>query len=369
MKRRHFLAGAGAAAASTPFTSSSTRAQVPLVKFSLNIAPKLVEMVDGTEVFMLAFLDLRSVPKVPGPVLRVREADFVEITVFNETAGFHEFAIPGTNANTGPIPPQSSRVTTFTAPVGGTYLYLDPSRAPVNRVLGLHGVLVVSPRLGKSARGSETPYSQTSLTAGAEAMFDALGGPYFPGQQWLPDNPSREKIWLFHQVDPRFNDMAQRGASIDPADLVERFLPRYFTINGHSGFDASEDPATVPKGYIGEPTLLRTVNAGLVTHSPHIHGNDIHELSTTTAASAVRVNDNIIRRDTWTLPPLARKDVLLPFVKPESIPDAVFPPLEEPFPLRYVMHCHTEMSQTAAGGNYPQGAVTHWDLLGPRRSA
>jgi hypothetical protein len=37
---------------------------------------------------------------------------------------------------------------------------------------------------------------------------------------------------------------------------------------------------------------------------------------------------------------------------------------QEPFPLRYVMHCHTEMSQTAAGGNYPQGMVSHWEILG-----
>jgi hypothetical protein len=28
------------------------------------------------------------------------------------------------------------------------------------------------------------------------------------------------------------------------------------------------------------------------------------------------------------------------------------------------MHCHTEMSQTAAGGNYPMGLVTHWEMTG-----
>jgi hypothetical protein len=28
------------------------------------------------------------------------------------------------------------------------------------------------------------------------------------------------------------------------------------------------------------------------------------------------------------------------------------------------MHCHTEMSQTAAGGNYPQGMATHFEILG-----
>ena len=42
---------------------------------------------------------------------------------------------------------------TFTAPVAGTYLYLDPLNAPVNRMLGLHGVMIVEPALRETARG------------------------------------------------------------------------------------------------------------------------------------------------------------------------------------------------------------------------
>jgi len=33
--------------------------------------------------------------------------------------------------------------------------------------------------------------------------------------------------------------------------------------------------------------------------------------------------------------------------------------------MRYVTHCHTEMSNTAGGGNYPQGIVTHWEMTEP----
>ena len=368
MHRREFLVGTGTVAVATGVGTTPVIAQVPNVRFALNIVAKTIEMIDGSAVYMLAFGDRTGGAKVPGPVLRVREGDFVEISVRNDTTEPHAFAIPGTTVTTGSIAPGATQLAAFVAPAGGTYLYLDPSRAPVNRLLGLHGVLVVAPAVGTTARGNPTPYSRALHTAASTAMFDALGGPYFPGDTWLPDNPARERIWLFNQIDPRFNDLARRGIAIDPADMMERFLPRYFTINGLSGYDASEDPSIVPKGYIGEPTLIRTLNAGLVTHSPHIHGNDIHELATTTANGGVLVADNIIRRDTWSLPPLARKDGLLPFVKPDSIPDAAFPPREEPFPLRYVMHCHTEMSQTAGGGNYPQGAGTHWDLLGRRRT-
>lgn len=34
--------------------------------------------------------------------------------------------------------------------------------------------------------------------------------------------------------------------------------------------------------------------------------------------------------------------------------------------MPFTMHCHTEMSQTAAGGNYPQGAVTDWEIRSPQ---
>ncbi len=102
------------------------------------------------------------------------------------------------------------------------------------------------------------------------------------------------------------------------------------------------------------------------------------------ATGEVVVRDNILERDVWQTWPMQRRDMLLPYEVPPDIP---FPNpvtgeaiafvageasagqavavVEEPFPLRFVMHCHTEMSQTAAGGNYPQGLVTHWEIQGP----
>jgi hypothetical protein len=75
-----------------------------------------------------------------------------------------------------------------------------------------------------------------------------------------------------------------------------------------------------------------------------------------------------------------RRDVLLPFEIPPDIPyrtpvgsaqpgETQFERMvkgqtQEPFPLRYVMHDHNEISQTAAGGNYPQGLVTHFEIMG-----
>ena len=160
--------------------------------------------------------------------------------------------------------------------------------------------------------------------------------------------------------------MLQPGAAFPVAnvgDLVQRWRPDYFTINGRSGFYLSHNaPDVVPANYIGEPTLIRCMNAGLCTHSTHIHGNHVFGLAQGGSNGAVALETNIIERDVWPMEPLARCDLLLPYETPPDIP--AFPMTQEPFPLRYVMHCHTEMSQTAAGGNYPQGMVTHWDLLG-----
>ena len=73
---------------------------------------------------------------------------------------------------------------------------------------------------------------------------------------------------------------------------------------------------------------------------------------------------HVYERDTWMLEPLGRIDMILPFTRPPDVPKGKWPPRDEEFPLKYVMHCHFEISQTAGGGNYPQGAVTHWEMTG-----
>jgi hypothetical protein len=157
-------------------------------------------------------------------------------------------------------------------------------------------------------------------------------------------------------------------------------LPRYFTINGLSGFDTAlhgassssgsggdHDNARIigPSGRQGQPCLIRTMNAGLCTHAPHIHGNHIMVCTETDGFGNSHCETHVYERDVWLLRPLDRVDVILPFERPPDIPAASWPPRDEPFPLRYVMHCHIEMSQTAGGGNYPQGAVTHWEMTAP----
>lgn len=376
MKRRSFLK-AGALGAATATAAALPVSQLSAATtsnyFALTIAPANAQMIDGVMVYVLAyFLD----STLASAELRVREGQVITIDVINNDVAPHGFDIPGIPGAT--IPQIASGATarvSFVAPPAGSFLYVDPYKAPLNRILGLHGPFIVEPANGLTTTGSPTPFSQAKLTPQVAAVFNALGGgsPRFPGNKWDPVDPTREKLWLFSQTDPLVNAAVAAKQTVDPAKVVSTFLPRYFTINGLSGFDTAvhgghaspQAERIMASGRQGQPTLVRTMNAGLATHSVHIHGNHCMILTDSDATGVHHLESNVYERDVWMLKPMHRIDVLLPFERPPDIPLAAWPMKEEPWPLRYVMHCHCEMSQTAGGGNYPMGAVTHWEMTGP----
>ena len=372
MDRREFLktGAAGIAFLSLKTLGCSSSPGYRGTTFWLNITAALFEMIDGRTVFMWSFEDPQSGPRMPGPVIQVTEGDPVRVYITNTLTENHAFTVPGV-AESGVIAPGATAVVTFTAPAAGTYMYFDPLNAPVNRVLGLHGAMVVLPRAGN------TPY--TTPTPAVQRLFDDLGTTaHFPRHALSPAGWQRDRfrVWVHNQVDPVFNDFAQNGVPIDPAEMVATFLPRYFTINGRSGAFSSHAPDTVLTGRIGQPMLVRILNAGLFVHSDHLHANHFY----VTAVNNV-VGQNAVSADTWIINPRDRVDVLVPFIRPPDIPGDQNTPLRDLIPnelalviggddgvpqspLVYPMHCHNEPSQTAAGGNYPQGAVTHIEFLG-----
>jgi len=266
------------------------------------------------------------------------------------------------------IEPGETRTITFEAPEGGSYLYLDHLNAPVNEVLGLHGPMIVLPKEGN------TPYSRP--TPNVQKLFDHLGTTeHFPGEPWKPE---RTRVWLFSTVDPRFNAMAERGEKIDSAQFTNEYVPRYFTINGESGAYSSHNHHTTPEGRIGQPHLIRIMDAGMTADSPHIHGNHVYLCARRDATGVLHVQENAVFVDTFTDEVAQCMDWLLPFRRPpdiagdESIPLRDLIPEElsltlggvSQSPLTYPMHGHNEQSQSAAGGNYPQGLVTGWAITG-----
>jgi hypothetical protein len=161
-------------------------------------------------------------------------------------------------------------------------------------------------------------------------------------------------------------------------------------------------------GKVGQPILIRNVAVGLDTHSPHTHANHSYILAVdgepqglNLDANGFPVNANpsnlgVWWVDTWTMLPGDRKDVLFPMICPPDIPaetwekmklgawgpdnlggsqemmaleagkaPQVLNPAHPPGApsefthLGYPMHSHQEISQTAAGGNYPMGQIIH----------
>ncbi|OGU12980.1 MAG: hypothetical protein A2075_08825 [Geobacteraceae bacterium GWC2_58_44] len=379
-------------------------------------------------------------PDCPGPTIMALKGDTIQIKIKNELDEDHSFFIPGL-FDSGVIPAGQTYEGTLTASVSGSHLYYDRLNAPVNRVMGLHGALVVRPTAPAPGLNNKiTPYDNPSThvqslfnefgssdcwpglaweQAGAGTPPTADENAYLTGNSYAP--PFRTYVWLTHQASPRlFAEVGDYTAGLDyPAQqFVEKFLrspfsatrqnynPEYFTINGQSGFFSHFSPSITPMGRIGEPCVVHILNAGLWTHSMHLHANHFF----VTGLNGVS-NENPIWVDVYTVKPMDRIDYTIPFMRPPSIPCArsigmpdaplltaggnpVYPPVQEfdvympalgttafaengvtpvelgqrMSPLCYPMHDHSEPSQTAQGGNYNCGLISGMYVLGDRNT-
>jgi FtsP/CotA-like multicopper oxidase with cupredoxin domain len=286
----------------------------------------------------------------------------IRLRITNRLRQEHAFKIDGVVHETfGPAgSPTATKDVAFPAPAPGTYIYHDPTDAPVNRILGLHGVLVVVP-------------------AANAWSFDGREGEF--ERQWL---------WLFNDIDPEWGRRIQAGGTVDPT--VTPALPRYFTLNDRAGvysLAASPDPAInrrtledlLPGGHLrridvrdfsdphtGTGQLIRVANAGVAIHQPHWHGNHVWTIAVDNAVqprgSITMSSDGHPRVQLWEdvveIDPMSTKAVMLPVKRPPEVLQEVLD--AQVCEYEYPMHCHAEMSQSAAGGLYPGGQVTGWRL-------
>lgn len=296
----------------------------------------------------------------------------IKIRVHNRLAEphqltFHSVGESGADVGTGQIPPGKYRDLEFPAPDCGSYIYSDPTNAPVERTLGLYGALIVmDPR---------------------DPWCVMPGGTEFE-RQW---------IWICHDVDPAWASTAAAGGTVDPG--VDKALPRYFTLNGKSGYESlgiTRDEAAnlrreedtlisgAPRhidvrdlslGYtddsVGTGHLVRMINPGIVYHQMHFHGNHLWTVRRNGKdfpRSGGYVDDDghvVLQQweDVIELEPLDRKECLIPLIRPPDVTNAVWDNRYSDW--HYPMHCHAEPSQTAGGGMYPGGLVAHWSLARP----
>ena len=312
----------------------------------------------------------------PERTLIAESGSVVSVRVHNNLTQEHELMFVGagpggTHRSTGKIRPGRSVLLEFPAPPPGSYVFCDPGKRPddpaadpVERTLGLAGALLVM----------NTPSKWRS----------APDGPEFE-RQWL---------WLLHDVDPAWARIASRGGTVNPK--VTPAYPRYFTLNGRSGFQSlgiSTDLAanhireeetlmsgsarqvdvrdfsqgvTAGAGRTGQ--LVRAVNIGIVAHQLHFHGNHIWTVAMNgrmlpRSGGTVDADGNVLLQhweDTVEMHPLERKDWVLPVRRPPDVIDPVWDARSTDW--HYPMHCHAETSQVASGGMYPGGLVAGWTI-------
>ncbi len=381
--------------------------------------------------------------EVPGPHIFTTNGDTVNITITNNLDEPHSFFIPGI-FDSGAIAPGATVTKSFIATKSGTFLYHDNLNPPVNRVMGLHGAFIVMPAapvLGHKFTPYDTP------TPGVQKLFDDLGStPHWPGLAWEQGdaNPAsfapafRQYIWVLHQPSPNlFAEVGNFPAGQDyPAGQFVNALLRdpfsatnttrtsqYFTISGQSGSLSHNNPFLCPNLRVGEPCIIRVLNAGLWSHSLHIHANHVFVIGVQGTAlyriptNPDGVSSNPVWVDTMTANPMDIWEWLVPYMRPPDVPNRrgignvdipggkdgplncianplipgstahpVWPPTEElntfqpavgavagatPIdvqlsPLCYPMHDHSEPTQTSQGGNYNNGLISGINFTGDR---
>ena len=368
----------------------------------------------------------------PGPTICALKGESVSISITNALDEPHSFYIPGRLPSdppmfdSGPIDPGATFSGTFTATQSGAFLYYDNLNEPVNRVMGLHGALVVRPTVA-AAGHKLTPYDNPS--SHVQELYDSFGDPnVFPGLAWEEGDaqtstpPFRQYVWLTHQASPNlFAEVGNlpAGQLYNPNDFVDAFLrdpfsrtrnnrlPQYFTMNGQSGFFSHFSPAITPMGRVGEPVVVHILSAGLWTHSMHLHANHFFVTSEDGVSTP-----NPLWLDVYTVKPMQWIDYTIPFMRPPDIPNLrgigrpdagqqglssgqkVYPPVQEldlyfpepgqslaldqngntidleqrMSPLCFPMHDHSEPSQTAQGGNYNCGLISGIYFVGDRNT-
>lgn len=340
MKRRNFIKLGGASVASAVMGSGLLswvpRLEAATISKTYYITDGTMTMPDGAVVYFQSFSDAAGTLTIPGSSLTCQEGDTLSITVVNNLAKSHSFVIGGLKASdpvlatTGSIASGATKTLTYTVPSGkaGSYLFYDDVTT-YNRFLGLHGGIAIMPS-----------GSSTQLYAGSPTF-------------------KKQLFWIFNDIDPALHSAVQTNKTVPTI-----YVPRYFTINGLTSLppgapnyldgtkNALYDTRTKLKGAIDERTLVRMLNAGMCSHSMHVHANHMEWLT----------NNGEVRSSIWKKDVLyvrnnrGKIDAIYPFIAP---PDAYPTVTTGEFP----MHLHDEMSQTAGGGLYQFGAMTTIQFL------
>jgi Multicopper oxidase len=252
--------------------------------FNLVANTGYIDTPDGNSVFMWSYAN-HDAPdndhfQVPGPVLCATQGETVVVNLTNTLPERTSIVFPGQDAQVTASGGVAGVFTTeagigggtvsysFTAGSPGTYLY-ESGTAPSKQVeMGLVGALVVRPST-----------ANCPAVAGTDCAYDAA----------TRFDPKKEYLLLLNEIDPDLHHAVETGGTYD----VNALHNRYFAINGREFPDTIQDNGTAllpnqPYGALvrlqptaaGEPpALLRMLNAGLLNHPFHPHGNHTREIA------------------------------------------------------------------------------------------
>jgi hypothetical protein len=243
-----------------------------------------VDTPDGNSLFMWSYAN-RDAPdndhfQTPGPNLCVTQGETVVVNLTNTLPEPVSIVFPGqegvtaTGGSAGLLTTEAAATNgtvsySFTASQPGTYLYQSGSDQAKQIEMGLYGALVVRPNT-----------TTCPVVAGTDCAYDAT----------TRFNPAREYILILHEIDPVLHHAVETGGAYD----LNARRARYFTVNGREFPDTLQDNGTAlmpnqPYGALvrlqpnspsdNRPTLIRMLNAGLLNHPFHPHGNHTTEIA------------------------------------------------------------------------------------------
>ena len=131
----------------------------------------------------------------------------------------------------------------------------------------------------------------------------------------IPAEFLAQYVWMLHDIDPLLGELARNNPRVTHLDYsIDQLVPRYFTINGVSGVQSTENLVTVPVLPVQDPiasqvgVFIRVVNTGGRTGTAYLYPVDA---TTGQTSGAVYLSRQSPRHDVGAWITLARSTVTL----------------------------------------------------------
>lgn len=220
-----------------PEASPATPGRVrPDIAVTRKVFNDKLTFADGNDVTYWAFKDPDADKPFPSTPIRVRQGQVVHTNL--EAAinvhTIHHHGIEPSTFNDG-VPDTSFNVSSkytyqWRASRAGTFFYHCHRNAPLHVQMGMFGYLIIDPPTGPGL------------------LY--VGGPRY----------EVEATWATYDVDPfwrNYNHAAGEKNAIADATRLNRFRPKYFTINGVDAPQSLRSAKTTVRARVGQPVLLR----------------------------------------------------------------------------------------------------------------